>query len=228
MTLVKICGLRDISDMLIAAEYGADLLGLVFVPGVRRTLNKDYARDLLINFRFSRGEAAVQPPIVGLFANQPADEVNRIAQHVGLDKVQLCGDEDMEYCRQIDYPILKTLHVPEMFSKTTSQQEEILSQLDHDLSNLEQSGYLPLLDKFSETQPGGLGETFDWGIAQQLSSKGKRFLLAGGLNQTNVRNAINVVRPYGVDVSSGVETAGLKDPKKIQSFLSETKESEVS
>jgi len=223
MTLVKICGLRDVSDMLIAAEYGADLLGLVFVPGVRRTLDEDYARDLVINFRFSRGDAVTQTPVVGLFANQPADEVIRIAQHVGLDRVQLCGDENMEYCRQIGYPILKTVHVPEFSGKTSSQQEDILSQLEHALSDLEQSGYLALLDKFSEKQPGGLGQMFDWKIAQQLTSKGKRFLLAGGLTQTNVRAAINVVGPYGVDVSSGVETAGLKDPKKIQSFLSETK-----
>ena len=109
MTLFKICGLRDAAHARAAADAGASLLGFVFVPGVRRQLTEAEGRRVIEDYRKDRGAEA--PRIVGLFANQPVEEVNRLAESCGLDMVQLCGDETPDYWERMNRPIIRQIKV---------------------------------------------------------------------------------------------------------------------
>ena len=202
--------------MLAAAAAGADMVGVNFVPGVRRRVEPSYAREMVARFRASSPRAVV---VVGLFADQPADEVARIAEEVGVDRVQLCGHEGPDVWRQVGLPFLKSVHVPGMPDDAAAREEAIL-RLDERLREVAEAGGLGLLDRASSKQPGGMGQTFDWSVARELARRGHRFLLAGGLTPDNVADAIDAVRPHGVDVSSGVETDGVKDAAKIRAFVS--------
>ncbi|MSQ11413.1 MAG: phosphoribosylanthranilate isomerase [Dehalococcoidia bacterium] len=213
--LVKICGLQQLEHALAAAEAGADLFGMVFVPGVRRRITPQQARAI------AQGVSAVcakqgkpAPKLVGLFADQPLDEVNAIARSVGLAHVQLCGAEPMDYCQRVAVPPLKVLHVDD-----SAPRQQAIAALDVTLKALNEAGWLAVLDRRSEKQPGGLGVTFDWTVAAELAQRGRRFLLAGGLTPENVANAVRTVYPYGVDVSTGVETSSVKDTGKIRAFI---------
>lgn len=216
MTVVKVCGVKELAPMVAAAEAGADMVGVNFVPGVRRRVEPATAREMVARFRASSPRRVT---IVGLFADQPADEVVRIAEEVGVDWVQLCGHEGPEVWRQVGLPFLKSVHVPDMPDDPTSRQEVLLG-LDARLHEVAEAGGLALLDRASSRQPGGMGRTFDWTVARDLAGRGHRFLLAGGLTPDNVAAAVDAVRPYGVDVSSGVETDGVKDAAKIRFFIS--------
>ena len=216
MTVVKICGLRELSHMITAANAGADLLGMVFLPTVRRYIEPEKAKELVSNFR----DQGHTQSIVGLFADQDVEEVNTVAEYVGLDIVQLCGDNEWErYWDKMNLPIMRVLHVP-------STQKSVFMMAHAGglrLDDISSKGHTAILDSQSGVQPGGLGETFDWSIARALANQGKRFLLAGGLTPENVREAIETTGAYGVDVSSGVETSGNKDISKIQTFITEAK-----
>ena len=201
--------------MLAVAEAGADMVGVNFVPGVRRRMQAAAAREMVAQFRASSPRCVT---VVGLFADQPADEVGRIAEEVGVDWVQFCGHEGPDLWRQVGLPFLKSVHVPDLPDYPTSRQEVLLG-LDARLQEVAESGGLGLLDRASSRQPGGMGQTFDWSVARELARRGHRFLLAGGLTPDNVAAAIDAVRPYGVDVSSGVETDGVKDAAKVRSFI---------
>ena len=216
MTVVKVCGVKEIAPLLTAAEAGADMVGVNFVPGVRRRVEPAVAREMVAQFRASSPRSVT---VVGLFADQPADEVVRIAGEVGVDWVQLCGHEGPELWRQVGLPFLKSVHVPDLSDDASSRQEE-LRRLEERLQQVADAGGLGLLDRASSRQPGGMGQTFDWSVARELAQRGHRFLLAGGLTPDNVAEAVDVVRPHGVDVSSGVETDGVKDAAKIRSFVS--------
>jgi phosphoribosylanthranilate isomerase len=216
MSLIKVCGLRELPHMLAAAEAGADLLGLVFVPGVRRRIDPQAARALAQAFR---QRCPGRPHLVGLFADQPADEVARTAALVGLDRVQLCGHEGPEYWTQMQRPFIQVLHVPDLPPGDSWGQVQTVVALQERLDALAARDALAILDRASEAQPGGLGQPFDWSLARALSGHGYRFLLAGGLTPQNVAGAIAAARPHGVDVSSGVETDGVKDMAKIQAFV---------
>jgi phosphoribosylanthranilate isomerase len=215
MTRLKICGLRDADNALVAARAGADLLGFNFVPGVRRQLSVDRARTVIDDFRSRHpGEP---PRLVGLFADQPADEVNRAIEVCGLDLAQLCGQEPRDYWREIAAPVIKMVKVRD--------DEDGDSAIAETLRGAEQvvaDGHTVLLDKYEAGAKGGTGKTFDWRIAAEVAES-YDFLLAGGLTPANVRRAIEVVSPWGVDVSSGVETDGVKDPAKITAFAAEVK-----
>ena len=212
MTIVKICGLREPEHALAAMGAGADLLGMVFVPGVRRRIAPEQARAIVQAVREARGAHA--PKFVGLFSDQPLGEVNETIAAVGLDHVQLCGSEPLDFCRRVAVPPLKVLHV-----RADRPRAESLSDLDARLIDLNAAGWLGILDKHSDVQPGGLGESFDWTLAAELARRGRRFLLAGGLTPQNVAEALRVAHPEGVDVSSGVETGGVKDVAKIRAFI---------
>ena len=216
MTVVKVCGVKELAPMLAAAEAGADMVGVNFVPGVRRRIEPATAQAMVARFRASSPRRVT---VVGLFADQPADEVLRIADEVGVDWVQLCGHEGPDVWRQVGLPFLKSVHIPDMPDDAASRQEALL-RLDERLHEVAEAGGLPLLDRASSRQPGGMGQTFDWTVARDLAGRGRRFLLAGGLTPDNVAAAVDAVRPYGVDVSSGVETDGVKDAAKIRAFVS--------
>lgn len=217
MTLVKICGLRDLEHMAVAAEAGADLIGLNFLPTVRRYVPPETGAALASAFREGRQGAA--PKLVGLFADQPVEHLNDVARQVGLDMVQLCGSEPPEYWAQVEPLIIKVVHVPPSPSGDTDDRYALMETVEAKLQAINDAGHTALLDSQSSVQPGGTGQTFDWGIAWELADRGNRFILAGGLTPENVAAAIEAVAPWGVDVSTGVETGGAKDTGKIRSFI---------
>ena len=210
MTKVKICGLREVNHALVAAEAGADFLGFNFVPGVRRQLSEERARAIIRKYRRIKGSGG--PKLVGLFADQPLDDVNRIARSCGLDLAQLCGDEPPEYWERVDVPVIKQTKVRDQDSSDASI-ADVLRRVDDVVSR----GHVALLDRHEEGALGGTGRSFDWSVAREVA-RHHDFLLAGGLSPNNVQQAIATGNPWGVDVSSGVETDGVKDPKKISAF----------
>jgi phosphoribosylanthranilate isomerase len=210
MTRVKICGIRELADALVAAEAGADFVGLVFVPGRRRCLEPAAAQDIAAGLRASGGPF---PKVVGLFADQPLDEVNQIIRTCGLDLAQLCGREPLEYCEKVQCPVIKVVHVDD-----TVPGEAAVAALGEGVRSYRDAGHLVTLDRSVRGLQGGTGHSFDWEVAASLSQRGLSFLLAGGLSPANVARAVATVRPWGVDVSSGVETDGAKDQEKIRAF----------
>ena len=215
MTPFKICGLRDAARARAAADAGASLLGFVFVPGVRRQLTETEGRGVIESFREDSG---VEPPrIVGLFANQPAEEVNHLAELCRLDMVQLCGDETPEYWERMDRPIIRQIKVVD-----SGCRERDVEQVMARVAEVVERGHVAQLDSHQPGALGGTGHTFDWSIAREVA-KHHDFLLAGGLDPDNVREAIEKVGPWGVDVSSGVETGGVKDVEKIAAFAAQAR-----
>ena len=156
---------------------------------------------------------------MGLFADQPVEHVNAVAAQVGLDFVQLCGSEPPEYWAQVEPAILKVVHVPPAASGDTDDQYAVVETVEVRLQAISNAGHIAVLDRQSSVQPGGMGEMFDWSVAKELAALGYRFILAGGLTPENVAAAIEAVGPFGVDVSSGVETDGVKDIEKIRRFV---------
>ena len=217
MTVMKICGMREVAHALVAAEAGADLLGFVFVHGVRRQLEVEQARSIIDEYRRLSALPGVpaspgSPRLVGLFANQSLSEVNHVIPRCGLELVQLCGDEERDYWRQVDADVIRQVRIDD-----TAPHSQAVSDALRRVEEASSAGCIPLLDKQEAGQLGGTGRTFDWSIAKEVAS---RFdvLLAGGLTPGNVREAIDAVVPWGVDVSSGVEAGGAKDPGKIVEF----------
>ena len=208
-TTVKICGVRRLEDALVAAEAGADYFGMVFVPGRRRRIEPEAARIITDGLRDGDRES---PKSVGLFGDQPLDEVLDTIAAAGLDYVQLCGDEPLDYCQAVlrRAGVIKVLHV-----SNDHQPDDVADQIDAFAA----AGCAVTLDSQVAGLHGGTGQSFDWSIAAQLAASGRRFLLAGGLTPDNVAEAVAVVRPWGVDVSSGVEADGVQDPAKIRQFV---------
>ena len=196
----------------VATEAGADYLGFVFVPNVRRQLLPETGKKIVSEYKNKYQDAG--PKLVGLFQNQTADEVNSVCRDCNLDMAQLCGDEPPDYLSQIDYPIIKVLHVNDEIAAN-----EAICDLDMKLKYILKRGHLALLDKHDKKSPGGTGKTFNWNIAKELS-KSHTFLMAGGISPANVQEALATVLPHGVDVSSGVETDGAKDFSKIRELIS--------
>ena len=219
MTQIKICGLQQTEDVFAAADAGADYIGLVFVPNRRRCLDKGAATRLVDTLKSERDNP---PSVVGLFANQPVAEVNSLVETCSLDMAQLCGQETIEYCRQILVPVIKVIHIsPACFGS-----DDLKTILDQ-MNLLNQCGYLVTLDRQVEGFQGGTGIPFDWEIAAALSKEGASYLLAGGLTPDNVSAAIALTNPWGVDVSSGVETSGVKDGQKIARFIDQVNKAKL-
>jgi len=210
MTKLKICGLKDYDSANIAIESGADFLGFVFVPGARRCLEINHAKKIIEKLKIKHTDKL--PNLVGLFANQTIGRVNKIVNNLNLDLAQLCGDENHEYVKAIDIPTIKQVKVVEYnqldisIAKVREQVESILSY-----------GSMIVLDKYESSSYGGTGKKFNWDIAAELSGN-YNLILAGGLNCDNIVEAISQVAPWGVDVSSGIETDGIKDEGKIKKF----------
>jgi len=207
MTRVKICGITEESHALAAVEAGADFIGLVFAPSSRRiTPAKAYEIASAVKKNSNTTK------VVGIFVNAPQSMVNKVADFCGLDWIQLSGDESWEYCRDVIKPIIKAIPVEQQ------SPEEIYTKLSAGGKLLSTQRFITLLDSQANGKYGGTGLTFDWEIAQQVA---RRFpvIIAGGLNSENVAQAIELVAPWGVDVSSGVEVNGIKSPAKIRAFI---------
>jgi len=211
MTRVKICGISDKVHAIAAVEAGADFIGMVFAQSTRR-VTLEQARELVDAVK----QASNTAKTVGVFVNTPTDEVNRIANECSLDMVQLSGDESWEYCTNIEKPIIKAIHIHDQDEDDITH--AAISGIDVVIDNL----YIVLLDTYEEGKYGGTGKSFNWELAQSLSDK-YPVIVAGGLTPYNVREAIDNLKPWGVDVSSGVETNGAKDVLKIKKFIDEAK-----
>ena len=203
MTRIKICGITNIDDALMAIDAGADALGFNFVPDTPRYLKDTNAAAKIIE---------QLPPLittVGLFVNADLEVVQAIADECSLDMLQLHGEESPQFCRALNRRIIKAARVKDELS------------VSH-LSDYRVSGYL--LDTYVKGVLGGTGVAFDWRLAVKAKQYG-RIILAGGLDPDNVASAVQQVRPYGVDVSSRVEVSpGRKDPVKVRTFIQNVKE----
>ena len=198
-TRIKICGIKHLDDALKAVEFGADAIGLIFVEKSPR-----YA-----SFTDARVIAESMPPfvtVVGLFMDAPAEKVREALKVVPLNLLQFHGDESREFCEQFDMPYIKVLKMRENVNVVAFAQEYPSA-----------SGIL--LDTFSKVG-GGSGQTFDWSLIPE--DVPLPLILAGGLNPENVASAVETVKPYAVDVSSGVESEpAVKDHNKIEQFIKE-------
>jgi len=205
---------------MVASEAGADLIGLVFVPGRPRRVDVPTASAIVAEVKARAKAAGKEPPgLVGLFADQPIDEVNQTIEACGLDLVQLCGVESMGYCDDLETQVIKVIHVPGSIGQKGGGVALDMGSLEATLGTHSQAGRLVTLDRLVDGVPGGTGQGFDWNIAAGLSREGHSFILAGGLSPETVGRAIEEVQPWGVDVSSGVETGSVKDPEKIKAFI---------
>ncbi|MGB9660989.1 MAG: phosphoribosylanthranilate isomerase [Moorellaceae bacterium] len=196
MVRVKICGIKTWAEARAALEAGAHALGFVFAPGPRR-IHPETAREIITKL----------PPLVttvGVFVNEPRYSLLEIASFCRLDVLQLHGEEPPEYCRGISQRLIKAIRVRDINSLKLIPQYRVDAFL---------------LDAFVPGRAGGTGHTFNWEIARRAKELGPPIILAGGLTPENVAEAIRQVRPYAVDVSSGVETNGQKDPVKIARFM---------
>lgn len=211
MTQVKICGIQQLDDAVVAADAGADFIGLVFVPDRHRRLDTGAAQAIVEGLR---GSSETIPQVVGLFADQPLEEVNGVIEECRLDLAQLCGRESIGYCSKVRCRVIKVVHVDAAQSGKTA-----VDALAQRIEEYRGAGHLVTLDRLVEGVQGGTGHSFDWSVAAQLARRGYSFLLAGGLSPENVARAVATVRPWGVDVSSGVETGPAKDHEKIRAFV---------
>lgn len=202
MTQIKICGITNLADARYASGANANFLGFVQDPLSQRYVTPDKARDI-INWVYGART-------VGVFVNEEADEVNRIADLAGFDFVQLHGEESAGYCEWIDRPIIKAIRVePEIKSSVLARRAREYAEI---------AEYI-LFDTAVANMPGGTGQLFDWSILEHISTD-LPFFLAGGLTPENAALAINAVHPFGLDVSSGVEDApGQKDFDRIDAFM---------
>ncbi len=215
MVKVKICGVRRVEDALVAAEAGGDFIGLNFVPNRRRRITLAQARQIVD----AVGEQPNPPKTVGLFADQSIEEIREVVDVCRVDMIQLCGSESLEFCDQVPAPIFKVVHIPAGPPKPETSN----ALLEH-VRALSHRGYIVTLDRQVEGLQGGTGMSFDWNVAAQISRSGFNFMLAGGLTPENVGEAIRKTHTWGVDVSSGVETGGTKDPDMIRRFISEARQ----
>lgn len=223
MTLVKIDGISEAKHARAAAAFGADFVGIIFAPS-KRQVTIGQARQVASALRKGRGrlrpgasatelEEAVdqgRPLLVGVFADQDTGTINGIAEECGLDIVQLSGSETWEMCSMIERPVFKCMKV--------KQGDEASGIIDS-----AGDGGILLLDAYVAGSYGGTGQKLDWDVAATVA-KHRPTVLAGGLTPENVADAIRIVRPWAVDVSSGVESDGTKDVDKIRSFIAAAKE----
>lgn len=214
MTKVKICGLSEIEHALAAAKAGADFIGMVFAPS-RRRVSLEKALTLVESVR----NLASPPAVVGVFVNLEAREVNHIAESCQLDWVQLSGDETWQYCREIKRPLIKVIHI------AGQKTEDVLAEIEMGHRVLAKREFICLLDAAGKNAYGGTGQVFDWRLAREVAA---RFpvMIAGGLTPENVGQLVEELQPWGVDVSSGVETNGQKDVAKITAFIQAVRKTE--
>jgi phosphoribosylanthranilate isomerase len=200
MVKVKVCGITEKDDAFKAINFGVDALGFVFSKKSPRYVSPSRARNII----------SILPPfvtIVGVFVNERLGAISDIASFCGLNAVQLHGDEDHHYCHRLkryNFKIIKGFRIGGDFDFGQIKK--------YDVDAL-------LFDTYQENVPGGTGKVFNWELLKDAQVKGP-VILSGGLNHENVMDAVNLLKPYAVDVSSGVETEpGKKDHRKMMAFI---------
>ena len=251
--LIKVCGITNAEDALVACQSGANLIGVIFAAASKRCVTAEQAKEVVATVR-AFGErtsvvaietpcqseplpqlvsmarhleqnAGKRPMVVGVFQNQDPDFVRQMVVECGLDMVQLHGSEGMAACAlaNIGVPAIRVVDVetdPETGKASSTAVEDLLRMLTADPAAI-------LLDTSikGSNAGGGTGVTFDWTIAQRIQDAGLPVIIAGGLTPENVMDAVGSVRPWGIDVSSGVEaTPGKKDLDKVKTFLKNAKD----
>ncbi len=198
---IKICGITNAEDAVLAVEAGADALGFVFYRKSPRYIEPTLARQIIMSL----------PPLVipvGVFVDEDQQVVRNLMDDCGLTVAQLHGNESAIYCKELGRTVLKALRVKD---------RSTFLALAEFRGRAGVRGFI--LDAFSEQAYGGTGQVIDWQLAAEVA-KAANILLAGGLTPDNVEMAIQTVQPYGVDVSSGVERSpGKKDPEKVRGFI---------
>lgn len=203
---VKICGITRVEDAMAVVKSGADAIGLVFYPPSPRNVEIDQAAEIA-------NQVPAFVSVVGLFVDAEPEFIRNVIATVKLDLLQFHGDETPEECASYGLPFIKAIRV-----KTDTN----LVQYAKDFS----VSKALLLDTFTDGMAGGTGHVFDWSLIPAVLSK--PVILAGGLNQQNVAQAIEQVQPYAVDVSGGVEVSkGIKDAAKIAAFMQQVKLSSI-
>ena len=201
-TKIKICGITNIEDALFAAEAGADALGFVFYEKSPRYVSSETVKKII----------SMLPPFVttvGLFVNAGGEAIETTVRLSGINVIQLHGDETPEECSFAPHPVIKAVRVKDAGSLAGVEKYPVSALL---------------LDAWNDQQYGGTGESFNWQLARNLTGQ-LPIVLAGGLNPDNVAEAIRVVAPYAVDVSSGVEKSpGEKDHDKIRKFIQQVRQ----
>lgn len=197
---IKICGNTNLCDAELAHKLGADFLGFIFAKSKRQITAVDAKQIMKAMPRFGN--------FVGVFANQPKHEVEKIAGDLGLTWLQFHGDETSRYCDYFlnhNYRVIKTFRIKDRLSLKRLDEYNVTSFL---------------FDAYSKQSLGGTGETFDWSVIEDKAYVHDRLFLAGGLTAGNVAQAIQTVHPYAVDVASGVEREpGVKDPQLLEMMI---------
>jgi len=197
---VKICGIMSDEAALAASEAGADFLGFVFAES-KRKISPEKAGDII-------QQMPEHVKSVGVFVNESQENIIRTAKTANLDYIQLHGDENPEFCNSLPYPVIKAFSIKE--------QEDLNKLAKYDCDYF-------LLDSPGVKYRGGSGIPFDWSLLENLAIPKDKIILAGGLDRENVKKAVSNVRPAIVDLSSGVETNGVKDSEKIKEFIAAAK-----
>lgn len=205
MVKVKICGLTNLEDARWACQQGADLLGFIFVPASPRYIPPAQAAAIIEALRAEGCQALC----VGVFVDAPASEVQETAARCRLDLVQLHGSEPPAYARQMPCPVIRAHRV-----RGAVPWDELLAY----------PAWAYLLDSFHPQSAGGTGQAWNWDILESAVLPAARLIIAGGLTPENVAEAVRRLTPWGVDVSSGVESRpGKKDPVKVRDFIRQVK-----
>lgn len=215
-TIVKICGLTNLDDSQVAVAAGADLLGFNFYVKSPRFVTPETAATIVRTLKHDEVNAPVtqSPQFVGIFVNASVAEIQAIVAQVGLDFVQLHGNETAEWFAPLGGRAFKAMR--------PADAEAAQTQAAHFAPLGCVDGPALLLDAYDPKAYGGTGKQADWHVAAELARRHPRLLLAGGLTPENVAAAIDIVRPWGVDVSSGVEAEpGRKDHAKLHRFVAE-------
>lgn len=227
MTFVKVCSVRAVEHAAWAREAGADAIGMIFADAPRRIdikVARAVRRELGPRIEIAEAttetverqrRAADQPILVGVFARQSVDEIERVLERVDLDLVQLSGGEHPALASRIRRAVVRAIHVGDGMDA-----QSVLREIDRAPNTV------AMLDAKSK-QGGGMGQRIDWSVAAEVASS-RSLILAGGLHPDNVGEAVRCVRPWAVDASSGLETDGTKDRGKIRAFVAAVKGEGVS